>query len=239
MSDAHFSPPYLLAMETSTSIGNVALFSGAELMGQLEYRKPRMHAQLLTPMIRTLLSDLEVAPAALDGIAVSKGPGSYTGLRVGVSTAKGLCMALGKPLLSIGSLEALAWQVHPIAARMGALICPMIDARRMEVYCALYNSEGKELAPIQAKIITAESFATWLEAQPILFIGDGAAKCEPLLGKHPHAIFFPHILASVAACGIPLFRDFEVKNFNSTETFEPFYLKDFVATQPKNPFKRR
>jgi len=188
-------------------------------------------------MIRTLLNDMEVEPSALSGIAVSKGPGSYTGLRVGVSTAKGLCMALDKPLLSLSSLEALAWQLQPLAQRLGAWICPMIDARRMEVYCALYDANMGLQQPIQAKIVETGTFKELLQSQRVIFAGDGAAKCRELLEASPQAIVLPEQLSTARSMGPAVFQAFQRGQFEDLTTFEPFYLKDFVATKPRNRLK--
>ncbi|RMG61590.1 MAG: tRNA (adenosine(37)-N6)-threonylcarbamoyltransferase complex dimerization subunit type 1 TsaB, partial [Bacteroidetes bacterium] len=134
MKTAPEASPLFLAIETATMTGSVALFEGSHLLGCIEIHQAKSHARLLTPMIQTLLADLGVRPADLTAIGVGRGPGSYTGLRVGVSTAKGLCMALDKPLLAFDSLAGLAGQVQELAERLPARIIPLIDARRMEVY---------------------------------------------------------------------------------------------------------
>lgn len=223
--------PFILAIETATSLGSVALFSGATLLGQIDIRRERSHARLLTPMIKTLLHDLQVKPSALAAIAVAKGPGSYTGLRVGVSTAKGLCMALDKPLLSIGSLEGLAWQVRELAAQLDAWICPMIDARRMEVYCEVFDAQLNTQQAVQPLIVDESAFESLLSTRKVIFLGDGAAKCAPVIGHSPNAIFLTEQLSSAASMGTRLFQLYEEQAFEDLVTFEPFYLKDFVATK--------
>ncbi len=229
--------PYLLALETATPIGSVAVFAGEFLLGSVEIRREKSHARLLSPMIRDLLAYLEIAPAHLDAIAVAKGPGSYTGLRVGVSTAKGLCMALDKPLLSMSSLEALAWQVQPLAAQLDAWICPMIDARRMEVYCEVFDSQLVSQQEVRAQIIEDHTFEDLLRERRVIFLGDGAAKCRPVMAHSPHAFFLPETLSNAACMGKALFRKYEAQAFEDLISFEPFYLKDFVATQAKNPLR--
>ena len=229
--------PCLLALETATPIGSVAVFSGESLLGSVEIRREKSHARLLTPMIRDLLAYLEIAPARLDAIAVAQGPGSYTGLRVGVSTAKGLCMALDKPLLSMGSLEALGWQVQELAAQLDAWICPMIDARRMEVYCEVFDSQLVSQQAVKARIIDAQAFDDLLQVRKVIFLGDGAAKCRPAIGHFPNALFLTEALSTAASMGKGLARKYEMQAFEDLISFEPFYLKDFVATQPKNPLK--
>jgi len=222
--------PLLLAIDTATPIGTVALFEGAALLGCLEYRLDKAHARLLMPMIDTLLRGAQVDKHALAAIAVSQGPGSYTGLRIGVSTAKGLCMALEKPLLAVGSLEALAWKVQPLAARLGAWVCPMLDARRMEVYCQLFDAAMQPQSSVHALVIDEGSFAAEMDARKVIFIGDGAAKCKSLLEITPNAIVLDQFLSTAADMGPAALAKFAAAQFEDLPTFEPFYLKDFVAT---------
>lgn len=224
---------YLLYIETATEIGSVALYENSQLVGCIDYRKAKTHSRLLTSMIQTLLKDMDVSPHKLDGIGVSKGPGSYTGLRVGVSTAKGLCMALDKPLISIGSLESLAWSVREVAVAMDAWICPMIDARRMEVYCAFFDKTITEKIPTKAEIIGENHFSEILSQYKVLFIGDGAAKCASTLAFSDNAILLPHVLSSAQYVGAVLYERFLSGQFEDLVSFEPYYLKDFVATEQK------
>ncbi|MDX2246181.1 MAG: tRNA (adenosine(37)-N6)-threonylcarbamoyltransferase complex dimerization subunit type 1 TsaB [Bacteroidia bacterium] len=226
--------PIILAIETATAIGSVAVFSGENLLGSMTILREQSHAKLLTPMIQSLLAHLEIAPSDLDAIGVAKGPGSYTGLRVGVSTAKGLCMAVDKPLLSTGSLDALAGQVTGLATQLNAWICPMIDARRMEVYCALFNSQIEMLSPVEAKIIESGAFSDILATQKVIFVGDGADKCREILSISPNALILPDILSNATGMGKSLYRQFMEGAFEDIITFEPFYLKEFRATKPKN-----
>jgi len=227
------SLPYILMIETSTLVGSIALYKSDQLLGYLEYRKPKAHAQLIMPMIQTLLNDMDLHQSDLDAVAVSKGPGSYTGLRVGVATAKGLCMALDKPLLAIDSLTTISWQVQEMAAQSKAWICPMIDARRMEVYTTLYGSNMQPKMDIQAKVIDESAFADILNQQKIIFAGDGVAKCKPILDQYENAIVLTSVHASAAHLGIPLFQLYQQHDFEDLVSFEPFYLKDFVATKPR------
>ena len=229
--------PFILAIETASSIGSVGIFSGKVLLAYSEVRKAKSHARLLTPMIKTLVEDVSLQPQDLAAIAVAKGPGSYTGLRVGVSTAKGLCMALDKPLLSISSLESLAWQVRDLADALDAWICPMLDARRMEVYMALYDAELNVKADIQAKIIEQDSFQDVLNERKVIFVGDAVAKCSEILSKSSSAILLPEILCSAKGMGKRIYQKYQNKDFEDLILFEPFYLKDFVATKPRNLLK--
>ena len=229
--------PFILAIETATDLGSVAVYEGPRLRAYLELRRARTHASRLAPMIQALLAEAEVSAAELSAIAVGQGPGSYTGLRVGVSTAKGLSYALDKPLLSFGSLEALAWQVLPLARQLDAWICPLIDARRMEVYCAFFDAAGQLQRPIRAEVIDEQSFATELAERRVLFVGDGVAKCAELLSRSPQAMVLPEVLASAKAVGPLLAQKFAQQAFEDLAAFEPFYLKDFVATKPKDKLR--
>ena len=226
--------PYILAIETASPIGSVGIFSGDVLLAYSEIRRAKSHARLLMPMIKTLIEDISLNPKDLSAIAVAKGPGSYTGLRVGVSTAKGLCMALDKPLLSISSLESLAWQVRDLAHSLNAWICPMLDARRMEVYCCLYDAEMIQKTDIKAKIIKEDAFHDVLEQRKVIFVGDAVAKCMEVLGNSPSAILLPETLCSAKGMGKSIYQIYQKKDFEDLVTFEPFYLKDFVATKPRN-----
>ena len=183
-----------------------------------------------------------VSFANLDAIAVSGGPGSYTGLRIGVSTAKGLCYASGLPLIAIPSLEAMAHKVIHDAPRYGLpadesmLYCPMIDARRMEVYAAIYNGKMHNIRDIQADIIDHLSFADLLQHQKIVFFGNGADKCKSSI-QHPNALFLDQITTSATYMAVPAEEAFKTSAFVDVAYYEPYYLKDFVATIPsKNIF---
>ena len=235
MKSENHTGPFILTIETATAIGSVALFSGEKLLGSIQIRKGQSHARLLTPMIQTLLRDLELTPGNLDAVAVAKGPGSYTGLRVGVSTAKGLCMAIDKPILSISSLESLAWQVEEFAQSIDAWICPMIDARRMEVYCAIYDSQIANQESIHAKIIEEDAFKDILAERKMIFIGDGVAKTTDIFAANSNAILLPGTLSSATGMGKAIFQKFQREEFEDLTTFEPFYLKEFRATKAKNP----
>lgn len=221
----------ILALETATAVSSAAIFEGEQLLGHVAYHTQRTHARLLTVMVERLLADLDLQPSQLSAIGISGGPGSYTGLRVGVSTAKGLAMALDKPLLAISSLEALAWTVQDFASAQNALICPMIDARRMEAYTAVFSAEVEEIRSIQAQIIEEDAFSEILSQQKVVFCGDGAAKCKTLLeAQSSNAIVLDERLSSAAFMGKPLFKKFQQGQFEDLIHYEPFYLKDFVAS---------
>jgi tRNA threonylcarbamoyladenosine biosynthesis protein TsaB len=224
--------PLILALETATPVSSVAVFQGDVWAGGMEFHTDKLHAKLLTVMIDQVLSGLGLVPADLDAIGISSGPGSYTGLRVGVSTAKGLCFALDKPLLTLNSLEVLAWSVKDFAASIGGWICPLVDARRMEVYSAVYDADLHEISPVKAAVVDADFLKSELEQRRILLVGDGAAKCQPIL-DHPNALFLPNRKSTAFSMGKPLSDKFIHGKFEDLVTFEPFYLKDFVATQSK------
>ena len=214
----------ILLIETSTALCSVALAEDGRIVATRESAEPRVHAAMTAPYVKEVLGDRSVRD--LDAVCVGKGPGSYTGLRVGVSTAKGLCFGAGVPLLAVCTLDILAGdgRTEPDMTK----VVPMIDARRMEVYTAVYSPAGERLTEIEAKVIGPDSFADELAAGPVLFIGDGALKCKDVLTS-PNAHFreaFP--LASAMA---PLAeKAYNEKQFEDLAYFEPFYLKEFVAT---------
>lgn len=189
-------------------------------------------------MLTTLISDVcalcNIALNQLDAIAVSKGPGSYTGLRVGVSTAKGLCYTLGLPLIAINTLESLAFHFVEVQKDLPNhfLVAPMIDARRMEVYTAVFNENLEDVIPTQARIIDGQSFAEELNTAPVYFIGNGAAKCEGVI-LHPNARFVRGIVCSASGMRKSALKAFRSSAFEDVAYFEPFYLKDFVGTTPR------
>ena len=219
----------ILLLETSGTILSVALSDNGTVIADRVCREPRMQASLTAPLVKEVLDAAGLRAQDLDAVCVSKGPGSYTGLRVGVSTAKGICFGANVPLLSVCTLDILAGDGRSEPAM--TKVVPMIDARRMEVYTAVYSPAGERLTDIEAKVIGPESFAEELAAGTVLFIGDGAMKCKAVLDS-PNAIFreaFP--LASVMA---PLAeKAYKEKQFEDLAYFEPFYLKEFVATLPR------
>ena len=223
----------ILALETATAVSSVALYGDGKLVGQYTFHTDRLHAKLISVMVERLLTDLELKPSDLDAVGMGSGPGSYTGLRVGVSVAKGLCMALDIPLLAMNSLEALAWGVQDFARVRGALICPMIDARRMEVYSAVYDAELNLVQEVDARIVEGDFMAGMLAEGPVLFVGDGVAKCVEVLEGNGNALLLPERLSSAAGWGKPLHQRLEAGRFEDLVAFEPYYLKDFVATQSK------
>ncbi|MFA6261262.1 MAG: tRNA (adenosine(37)-N6)-threonylcarbamoyltransferase complex dimerization subunit type 1 TsaB [Bacteroidia bacterium] len=220
----------ILCIETSTEICSVALAEHGKTVALNELQEGNRHASHLTTLISEVLNgNLK----AIDAVAVSMGPGSYTGLRVGVSTAKGLCFALNIPLIAIPTLESLAHYFH---CRHGnpdssANLIPMIDARRMEVYTASFDSQLNQILPTSAMIINTESFEAQL-VQPTYFFGNGAAKCKTVITAS-NAMFVDDIHCSADGMSALAQKAFDANRFEDVAYFEPFYLKDFVGTKAK------
>ena len=215
----------LLCIETATKSCSVALASDGHLVAvKEEVSEQYSHSEQLTVFIGQLLQQEELKVSDLDAIAVSSGPGSYTGLRIGVSTAKGLCYAGDLPLISVSTLDAMAQAMKD--KNPDAQLCPMLDARRMEVYCKFYSKS--QVSQVAAKIIDQYSFAEELAQGPLLFFGDGAAKCQDIL-THTNAHFELGVYPS-ATNMIPLAHEkFQNQDFEDVAYYEPFYLKDFVS----------
>lgn len=230
----------ILNIETSTEVCSVSLAKDGETLFLKESTEGMNHSRLLTVFIEQLFSENKVEIQSLDAVAVSKGPGSYTGLRIGVSVAKGLCYGLGIPLISVSSLESMGIYTALNRAQFGQekpedelLFCPMIDARRMEVYTALYNTAGEEIKPITAEIITEDFLSAELGKNRILFFGNGAAKCKSLL-KAQNAVFAGPGATSAVFMQALSEKKYRLQQFEDVAYFEPFYLKNFVATVPRN-----
>ena len=216
----------IILIETSTALCSVALAEEGNIVAYRESSAPKAHASLTAVFIQEMLSERGLTTADCDAVCVSMGPGSYTGLRVGVSTAKGLCFGSGKPLLAVGTLDTLVAQADSDAR----FIIPMVDARRMEVYTAVFEN-GTQLTETAPVIIDENSFAEYLEQGPCLFIGDGAGKCADVI-RHPNASFcqcWPKASSMLS----PAAAAYKEKRFEDVAYFEPFYLKEFVATVSK------
>ena len=250
----------IILIETSTALCSTALVENGVLASYRESSAPKAHASLTAVFIQEMLDERGLTLADCDAVCVSKGPGSYTGLRVGVSTAKGLCFGSGKPLIAVGTLDTLVFQAlsdstpinedgtpHVIARSEATwqsvpfkYIIPMIDARRMEVYTAVFKiattpeesrNDVEQITETAPMIIDETSFAEYLEQGPCLFIGDGAGKCADVL-KHPNAHFrqcYPQASSMLA----PALAALKAGDFKDVAYFEPFYLKEFVATVSK------
>ncbi len=232
----------ILNIDTSTEVCSVALAQDGKIICIRENTTGQNHSTLLTTFISELLDEASIAVSQLDAVAISGGPGSYTGLRIAVSVAKGICYGASLPLIAISSLESMANEVikshlpHYSTPEKKVLLCPMLDARRMEVYSAFYDHQGVQVREIQAVIIDNSSFSMLLENSKILFFGNGAEKCKDAIA-HPNAVFVNDIL-TLASYLVPLSeRAFAAKSFVDVAYYEPLYLKDFVAVAPvKNIF---
>lgn len=222
----------ILQIETATQTCSVALAIAGETIDLKEETEKNIHAGSLTLFIEAIMQQAGLRYQDLDAVAVSKGPGSYTGLRIGISTVKGLCFALEKPLIAIDTLEMMANGFLLENPGYKGLICPMIDARRMEVFTALFNEKLESMAPVTAKIIDAESYADKLAEHKITFIGDGASKCSEVL-IHPNALFSANNYNSAAHLTTLALAAYQKEAFEDVAYFEPYYLKDFVFTTPK------
>ena len=223
---------YILNIETATTVCSVSISKNEELLFCKELNEGFTHAENLHLFIQEALKPCELKADQLSAIAVSKGPGSYTGLRIGVSTAKGLAFALRIPLISV------ELQIMTVAAKLKSkeegVYCPMIDARRMEVYTSVYDSQLNELSPIQALIVDEESISQFSKHPKIYFFGDGMSKCKELLSTNANSHFIEDIIPSAKYMSVLAFKKFENKNFENVAYFEPFYLKDFMVAKKKS-----
>ena len=213
----------LLCIESATTNCSVALsINGSVIAFREDTSKGYSHAELLHVFIDQVLELAQMKVANLDAIAVSKGPGSYTGLRIGVSAAKGLCYALDLPLLSIPTLESLAHKVNSEGC-----IVPMLDARRMEVYGAIFTSDKQILRETKAEILTPDSFAEYLDQGTVTFIGSGVDKFEAIC-KHPNAVFIKEEFPSAVQMALLASKKYKIGDTEDVAYFEPYYLKDFL-----------
>ena len=230
----------ILHIETSTTVCSVAVSEDGKVIFDQCDRKGNNHAEVLGTFVDEAMSFADSHAIPLDAVSVSGGPGSYTGLRIGVSMAKGICYALNIPLLSVSTLELMCVPVllHHEEIEDNALLCPMIDARRMEVYAAIYDRSLKVLRPIQADVVDGDTYRQWLDERPVYFFGNGAAKCIDTIA-HPNVRLIEGI-EPLAKWMMPLA---ERKMFNGTfedvAYYVPYYLKDFVAKLPKNELIRK
>ena len=230
----------ILNIETATPVCSVALCLDGEIVAKKESHKHNSHSSLLTVFIEEIFKEVIFELKLLDAIAVSKGPGSYTGLRIGVSTSKGLCYTLDKPLISINTLKAMANGLSKFLKlskstlfQQNTLLCPMIDARRMEVYSAIFDLSINEIRETKAEIIDENSFEDFLKEKQLIFFGDGAAKCKEVLSNNRNAKFIDNFYPSAEFMAEISDEKFKNNNFEDVAYFEPFYLKDFIAGKPK------
>lgn len=219
----------ILHIETATKNCSVSVADKGELLAIQELNDGNYsHAEKLHPFIQQVIQEAKLSFNDIDAVAVSKGPGSYTGLRIGVSAAKGLCFAFDKPLISIETLQSLAYK---LSIEQGVII-PMLDARRMEVYAAVYNSKHEQVRDIKAEVIDENSFQEYLSKGKVYFLGDGAEKCKEVI-TNENAVFIDGEFPSAKEMVKLSFDKYKKNDIEDVAYFEPFYLKDFVVTPEK------
>ena len=227
----------IICLETSTNLCSVALCNSAGVISLRESNDLKSHASMLTVYIEEILKETGIKTRDLDAVAVSKGPGSYTGLRIGVSVAKGIAYASSVPLIGIDTTFSMFWgisgrQKEIAGITEGSLFCPMLDARRMEVYFAIYDSAGNTVKKVSADIIREDSFSYINENIKIIFFGDGAAKCRDII-KRPNIYFDNDFRISASHMHMPALQAFKDHKTEDVAYFEPFYLKDFITSIPR------
>ena len=221
----------ILAIETATTNCSVALFKAGVLIAEKEHNTDGYtHAEQLTLFIEEVVESAKISLQEIEAVALSKGPGSYTGLRIGTSTAKGLCYALEVPLLSTSTLKAMAFAMAK--NHVADIYCPMIDARRMEVFSALFDKNNKKVRDVQADIVDEDTYTKFLDKE-VLFFGDGAFKCKEII-NNTNAKFMQGIYPSAKDLGALSYQKFVNKDIEDLAYFEPYYLKDFVAGKKKS-----
>ncbi|MEQ8472733.1 MAG: tRNA (adenosine(37)-N6)-threonylcarbamoyltransferase complex dimerization subunit type 1 TsaB [Marinoscillum sp.] len=220
----------ILSLDTSTKVCSVAVHDDGELIGQQSYHLQKSHSSLLPLIIEQVMDNCEFKLSQLAAIALSAGPGSYTGLRIGTATAKGLTYALNIPLIALDSLDTMIEQIRPIVD-VGSILCPMIDARRMEVYCKLV--EQHEIWPTAPLVVEADTFDE-IKDGPLIFFGNGSDKLKALF---PNVRYVPDVHPSAAHMGRMAFDKFKESDFEDIAYFEPDYLKEYRTNVPSQKFK--
>jgi universal bacterial protein YeaZ len=223
----------IILIETSTSLCSTALVEDGKVVCERLSTEPRAHASMTAPYVNEMLKERGLGVKDCSAVAVSKGPGSYTGLRVGVSTAKGLCFGAGIPLISVGTLDTLVWQAMDdgLVPEGCRYIVPMVDARRMEVYTAIFTPDGKQVTPTEAMVVGEDSFKEQLSEGPVLFIGDGAGKCQGVINSHN--AHFVQCCPKASGMNRPAVAALNEGKFEDVAYFEPYYLKEFMTTTSK------
>lgn len=228
------STPLILCIETATKMCSVALYKGDVLLSLKEQGGSYAHAENLTIFIEEVVNQANILLKNIDAIAVSKGPGSYTGLRIGVSTAKGLAFALQKPIIAVETLFSMANLAANEYNSEDIYLCPMIDARRMEVYCAIYDSALNLIKSTSAEIIYPNIFDEVVENKKMIFFGDGAPKCKEVFKNKSNYIFSANEFISAKGIIQPALKKWSKKDFEDLAYFEPYYLKEFITVSSKN-----
>ena len=232
----------ILCIEAGTDIGSVALAKNGRLLSLRENLEGKHRAQNLAVYVEEILRENDLDADELDAVAVGKGPGSYTGLRIAVSLAKGICYATGKPLIAVNSLEALVQValedfeagILDLESLEDAKLLPMIDARRMEVYCQLFDAQARPLSEVEAHVLTAESFAAERAQGRLVLFGNGAAKSKMLFTEP--GVHYVDVTPSARGLVKPATEALKIRKFEDVAYFEPFYLKNFVATSSSKKF---
>ena len=222
----------IVSLETSVKVCSVAIQDNGQLIASSEVHIEHSHASKLAVLINEVSLAANIQLSHLSAVAVTSGPGSYTGLRIGTSTAKGLCFSLNIPLISVGTLDLLAYQITHRNSQH-AYLCPMIDARRMEVYCQVFNASLETIQPTEAKVIDESSFQEVLEKNQVIFFGDGSAKCKEKI-THSNARFVEGVYPAATHLGSIVFQKFAKGQFEDLLNFEPHYLKEFMIKKPNS-----
>lgn len=225
----------ILAIDTSTKVCSIGLHQNGEEIAHQAYHLQKSHSSLLPITIKQLLENVDIEISQLEAIAISAGPGSYTGLRIGTSTAKGFCFGLDIPLISFDSLDSMYEGVKHIL-HYKTLVCPMIDARRMEVFCNLRDFDGDRIWESKPVILNENTFSEFIE-QEIMLIGDGAEKCQELYSKSKNISFQPMIYPNAFTIGKLIEEKYSKSQFEDLAYFEPKYLKEYRTIPPKNKLK--
>ena len=238
---------HILCIETATTMCSVCITENDKVIASKELNNGFSHAENLHVFMEDVLKEANLTVKKISAVAVSKGPGSYTGLRIGVSSAKGLCYALQIPLISIDTLQSMAYAVANIKAPLSfgeglgvrlkqedILYCPMLDARRMEVYCAVYDKNLETIIPVNALVLDEKSVEVFNLNKPLCFFGDGMTKAKALLQSKGHTLFIEDIFPSSVSMAAIAFKKFNAKQFEDVAYFEPFYLKEYFTTAKKS-----
>lgn len=220
---------YILNIHTTTENAIVNLCNASKVLTTLENSDPKKHASFLHVAIEHILKDCGIQSHDLSAVGVTVGPGSYTGIRVGLASAKGLCFALNIPLIALNTLEIMGLSLIEIVKDKNGLYCPMIDARRMEIFSAVYNYDLKQVIAPSAVVLPENTFQNLIDAQPVYFSGSGVLKFKKLNSQLPDAHFFPEASISSESLGSCSWKKFQAKNFENIENASPLYLKEFYT----------
>lgn len=229
----------LLLIETADEVCSVGLSTNGKLIHAEEVMEKNAHSRLINTLVESLLQKSKVSFSDISAIAVSKGPGSYTGLRIGTATAKAFCYALNIPLISVNTLQSLAINfLHSNSVSEDTFLMPMLDARRMEVYTALYSSKMEEVMQTTALVLNNESLNAWTGSRKVVLFGNGANKCDELISGMENVSIIEKIYPSVNGMVSEATKLYSNNQFEDSINFEPFYLKDFITTAPRKNIMR-